>query len=116
MLPKWANLHMIYMLPGSHQRKVMLLNTLLPPALAFLVATAGSAKTFQKRNVSSGAAVQTEVPSGLCDICSALAVCPVSSPTCTQLHGSAACNTIMRHIAHEIFFRSTKWTEDALNG
>ena len=61
----------------------MLLKTLLPPEVAFFVATAGSAKTFQKRNVSSGAAVQTVVPSGLCDMCSALAVCPVSSPTCS---------------------------------
>ena len=62
----------------------MLLRTLLLPELAFLVATAGSAKTLQKRRVSSGAAVQTLVPSGLCDMCSALAVWPVSSPTCIQ--------------------------------
>ena len=73
------------------QRNVMLLSTLLPPELAFFVVTAGSAKTFQKRNVSSGAAVQTEVPSGLCDMCNALAVWPVSSPICNATNHSAGC-------------------------
>ena len=38
---------------------------------------------FQKRSVSSAAAVQTVVPSGLCAMCSTRLVWPVSSATRT---------------------------------
>ena len=46
-------------------------------------AAASSFHTFQKRSVSSAAAVTMVVPSGDCAMCSTREVCPVSSATLT---------------------------------